>query len=88
MNTVHTMKTIEVIGHVDERHRLSAQVPPWVVPGPVKVALVVPSDATCEEDDAGREWAAGIAREWVDDLADPQQDIYTLEDGEPVTGTR
>ena len=29
-------------------------------------------------------WVAGIARTWADDLADPRQDIYTLEDGEPV----
>jgi hypothetical protein len=33
------------------------------------------------EDEAGVNWAAGIAREWADDLSDPWQDIYTLKDG-------
>jgi len=82
------MKTIELIGQVDEQHRLSAQVPSEVPPGPVKLALVVESNgvATDEEDEGGAQWACAIAREWADELADERQDIYTLSDGEPVNG--
>jgi len=79
------MKTIELIGHVDEHHRLSAQVPPDVPPGSVKLALTVGIDAlTDEEDDAGQQWTTAIAREWEDELADANEDVYTLSDGEPV----
>jgi hypothetical protein len=80
------MKTIELIGQVDEQHRLSAQVPADVPPGPIRLALVVQSDsaALTGEDDAGQEWSSAIAREWADELADERQDIYTLSDGEPV----
>jgi hypothetical protein len=43
--------------------------------------LIVPD---VDEDEAGRAWTEGIAAEWADDLADVRQDIYTLEDGEPL----
>jgi hypothetical protein len=39
-----------------------------------------------EEDDAGLAWARGIANEWSTELGDIAQDIYTLEDGQPVNG--
>ena len=74
------MGAVTVTGHVDEQHRLSAEVPDSIPPGPVTVSVVPAS----EEDDGGDAWMAGIAREWADDLSDPRQDIYTLEDGEPV----
>lgn len=77
------MKMIEVIGHVDQDHRLSAKVPANVTPGPIKVALVVP-----EEDEAGAAWERGIVAQWRDELEDPRQDVYTPEDGEPVDGAR
>jgi hypothetical protein len=37
-----------------------------------------------DEDQAGEAWIDGIAREWADDLGDARQDIYTVEDGEPI----
>lgn len=77
------MKMIEIIGHVDKDHRLSATVPANVIPGPVKVAVIVP-----EEDDAGAAWSAGVASQWSDELNDPREDVYSLEDGEPVNETR
>ena len=40
------------------------------------------------ENEAGGLWARGIAAEWAAELADPQQDIYTLDDGRPVNETR
>jgi hypothetical protein len=36
-----------------------------------------------EDDEAGMLWAQGVTREWAADLADPRQDVYTLEDGQP-----
>ena len=70
----------KVSGNVDENRRLSARVPATIPPGPVTI-LIVPAS---QEDEAGTAWAAGIAREWADELRDPGQDIYTLTDGEPV----
>ena len=29
-------------------------------------------------------WARFVAEQWLDELADPREDIYTLRDGEPV----
>ncbi len=79
------MNTIKVIGTVDEQHRLSAEVPVNVPPGPVEITLVLP---TAEEDDAGAAWMEGIAREWAEELSDPREDLYTMADGEPVDGAR
>jgi hypothetical protein len=36
------------------------------------------------EDEAGRQWAHGIAKEWVADLNDSRQDLYASDDGKPV----
>jgi hypothetical protein len=48
------------------------------------VLVLVPE---AEEDEAGL-WMQGVAREWAAELADEREDIYTLEDGEPVDATR
>ena len=74
------MNAIRLSAQVDENHRLSAEVPESIPPGPVTV-LIVPAS---QEDDAGDAWMIGIAQEWADDLNDPSQDMYTLEDGEPI----
>jgi hypothetical protein len=74
------MGIVRLAGNVDENRRLSAQVPASIPPGPVTVLVL----AASQEDDESKLWTAGIAREWADDLTDPDQDIYTLADGEPV----
>ncbi len=33
-------------------------------------------------------WMQAIAREWQEELADPREDISTLEDGEPIDASR
>jgi hypothetical protein len=76
------MKAIELIGQVDEHHRLHAEVPAEVPAGQVRV-IVLPS-----EDEAGSLWAQGIASEWSTELSDPREDIYTLDDGQPVNAAR
>jgi hypothetical protein len=70
------MKSIELIGRVDEQHRLCLEVPAQVPPGPVKVTLEVVEE---EADD----WAAAVSQRWAADWSDPREDIYTLEDGKP-----
>jgi hypothetical protein len=37
-----------------------------------------------EEEEAGKAWMEGIAREWIVALSDPREDIYTIADGEPA----
>jgi len=77
------MKAIELIGDIDEQHRLRASVPEELPAGPVRLIVLV-----SEEDEAGTVWAHGLAREWADELSDPRQDLYTLVDGRPVDATR
>lgn len=71
------MKAIELVGNIDEQHRLRAEVPEGLPTGPVRLIVLLP-----EEDDAGLTWPRGIAWEWSDELADTKQDIYTLRTGQ------
>ena len=78
--------TIRVRGRVDENHHLWAELPESVAAGPVEVIIALPQ-ATSEEPDADA-WATMIGQAWADELADVAQDIYTLDDGEPVDERR
>jgi hypothetical protein len=77
------MKAIELIGDIDEQHRLQARVPEGVPAGPVRLIVLIP-----EEDEAGVAWTQGIGKEWADELRDARQDIYTPQDGQPVNAPR
>jgi hypothetical protein len=77
------MKAIELLGDIDEKHRLQAEVPPEVPAGPVRLIVLLP-----DEDEAGTAWPQGVAKEWSDELRDSRQDIYTLEDGQAVNAPR
>ena len=77
------MKAIELIGNIDEQHRLHAQVPKEIPAGQVRLIVFLPG-----EDEAGALWADGVASEWSAELSDSREDIYTLEDGQPVNATR
>ena len=76
------MRAIELVGNIDDQHRLKAHVPDELPAGPVRLIVFVP-----EEDDAGAAWKHGIDREWATELADSREDIYTLDDGQPVNAT-
>jgi hypothetical protein len=78
-----SMKAIEVIGDIDERHCLQARVPEELSAGPVRLIVLVPN-----EGDQSVAWARDVAAEWGDELGDTRQDIYTLHDGDPVNATR
>jgi maltose-binding protein MalE len=77
------MKAIELIGDIDEQHRLHAQVPTEIPAGQVRLIVFLSG-----EDEAGSLWADGVASEWSAELSDSREDIYTLEDGQPVNATR
>lgn len=73
------MKAIELHGNIDREHQLRVEVPADVPEGPVRVIVLLP-----EEDEAGISWSGGVSKEWAAELADSREDIYTLEDGQPV----
>ena len=77
------MKAIELVGDIDERHRLQAHVPADFPVGPVRLIVLLP-----DEDEGGVAWGQGVAKEWATDLRDSRQDLYTLEDGQPVNAPR
>ena len=77
------MKAIELVGDIDDQHRLRAQVPEDLPAGPVRLIVLLP-----DEDEGGIAWTQGVAKEWADELRDSMQDIYTLEDGRPVDASR
>jgi len=75
------MTRIELVGTVDDQHRLSLLVPAAIKAGTVKVILEI-------ADNDGDDWAQGVAHIWARDWSDPREDIYTLQDGEPENGPR
>jgi len=77
------MRAIEVMGRVDDQHQIHAQGPESLPAGLVRLIVLVP-----EEDEAGAYWMQGIAKEWAAELNDPREDIYTVDDGQPVDATR
>ena len=75
------MHAIETTGRIDERGNLCLdQDLPAESQGPVRVIILFPeSDEPTEE-----EWLKFLASSPAyDDLKDPAEDIYTLEDGKP-----
>jgi hypothetical protein len=77
------MKAIELTGDIDAEHRLQARVPDELPAGPVRLIVLLP-----DEDETGATWTRGVAQAWADELSDTKQDIYTLEDGQPMNATR
>lgn len=74
------MGAVRITGHVNERHELSVQVPSSIPLAPVGILIV---SATTPADEDG-EWMEGMAQEWADQLSDPRQDLYSLDDGVPT----
>lgn len=57
----------------------TAQVPEDLPAGPVRLIVLVP-----EQEKADETWMRAVASEWSEDLNDPHQDLYTLEDGQSL----
>jgi hypothetical protein len=70
------MKPVELIGHIDEQHRLLVELPPQIPLGPVRIVL----QSATEENEEG-DWRALINHSWAEDWSDSREDIYSLEDG-------
>ncbi len=84
------MKALEFAAEVDTHHRLQLVVPD-ILPGPVRVLVLLPEtvqEAPGQEGEAEADWVRAVAHEWREELADPREDIYTLEDGEPINAPR
>jgi hypothetical protein len=77
------MQVLELMGEVNAKHLLQAQVPEALRPGPVRIIMLIP-----EAEDAGAAWRQGITPDWAAELSDPREDIYTLEDGKPLDTVR
>ena len=76
-----TMTAIETTGMVDENHLLRLDTAlPFSGPMRVRVIVLYPLAEELDED----EWLRAAARNPVfKDLEAPEEDIYSLEDGEP-----
>ncbi len=84
------MKALEFVAEVDTQHRLFLELPQTPA-GPVRVLVLVPEpqeQALEAEDTFNAVWMQAISREWQEELADPREDIYTLEDGDPIDAAR
>ena len=79
------MKAYEFVTDVDERREVRLTLPPDLLPGTIRVIVLAPDGAQDETRDV---WMRAISREWAAELADPREDIYTLDDGEPVDVAR
>ena len=77
------MKAVEIQGEIDDQHRLHAEVPQSLPAGAVRVIVLI-----AEEDEGGTDWATGVSSEWSAELSDPGQDIYSLNDGQPIDAPR
>jgi hypothetical protein len=79
-----TLIAIELSGTVNELHQLQLD---GVIPisGPKKVRIIVlySSDDGCEEEDWFQSATHNPAFEY---LKDPEEDIYSIEDGKPFDG--
>jgi hypothetical protein len=75
------MKTLEAVGEIGEDYNLRAALPEGTAVGTARVVVLLP------EQDRGEDlaaWSRAVAREWRTELRDTREDIYTLQDGEPV----
>ncbi len=77
------MRAMSIVGEIDDDHNIRAEAPRDLPPGRVQLIVVRP-----DEDEAGAFWPWDVAQAWRDELADTQQDIYTLADGQPVDASR
>jgi len=79
-------KAIEATGTIDAERRLVLDEPlPVAGPKRVRVIILLPEDTEVDE----KEWLrAASANPAFDFLKEPEEDIYTLEDGRPLYDQR
>jgi len=74
-------------GHFDGKVVVPDEPVDWVKGQAVIVQAQVAVDAATDEEDA-LAWTQGIAHEWTSELSDPREDVYTMDDGEPIHGAK
>lgn len=81
-----TVKAIETTGTIDAQHRLHLdEALPVAGPTKVRVIILLPE----EEDIDEKEWLyAAASNPAFDFLKEPEEDIYTSEDGRPFHDNR
>lgn len=74
-------RAIELGGTIDDQKRLQLDEPlPVSAAGRVRVIVLIPEDDDVEE----REWLrAAVSNPVFDPLREPEEDVYTPEDGRP-----
>ena len=77
------MRAMRIVGEIDDDHNIRPEAPRDLPPGRVQLIVVRP-----DEDEAGAFWPWDLSQAWRDELADQQQDIYTLADGQPADASR
>ena len=77
-------KTLEVMGTIDEQHRLHLDTPlPFSDPSRVRVIIVFPEEADSTDMDE-KEWLRAAGQNPAFNfLKDSSEDRYTLRDGKP-----
>ena len=80
------MRAIEATGRIDDERRLHLDEQLAVdATGPVRVIILIPEADEPDE----REWlAAAAANPAFDFLREPEEDVYTLDDGRPYDDAR
>ena len=77
-------KAIETTGTIDDQHRLVLDEPlPVAGPTRVRVLILLPEETDIDEEEWLRAASHNPAFEF---LKDPEEDIYTLDDGVPFRG--
>jgi hypothetical protein len=86
------MQALEFTAEIDANHRLQLKLPETAAPGPVRVLVLLPEAGETESvqtsNDSDALWMKSVAREWREELGDVREDIYTIEDGEPIHAAR
>ena len=80
---IYSMRAVSIVGEIDDDHQIRAEAPRDFPAGRVQLIVVRP-----DEDEAGAFWPWDLSQVWSDELGDVRQDLYTLEDGQPVDASR
>lgn len=84
------MRTIETTGILDDQGNLQLDTPlPKGKPGRVRVIMLLAEENDADEELTEETWVHAIATNpSFAFLNDPEEDIYTLADGQPVSDER
>lgn len=82
-------RAVEIAGLIDAEHRLRLDEPiPLMGPARVRVIILIPEpeDAAADEIEEAVWLRLAMTNPVFEFLSDPAEDIYTIEDGNPIDG--